>query len=75
MTMRRVSPLKIEIVRRGLRQVDVAMAAGMSESRLSRIINRRAEPADFELKNLAKALGVTRKELPGFERRPAMAVA
>ena len=73
MTMRRVSPLKVEIVRRGLCQVDVAMAAGMSESRLSRIINHRAKPADFELKNLAEALGVSREELPGFERRPATA--
>jgi transcriptional regulator with XRE-family HTH domain len=73
MTTRGVSELKIEIVRRGLCQCDVAMAAGMSESRLSRLINGRAKPADFELKNLAKVLGVSREELPGFERRPATA--
>ena len=62
--MRRVSPLKIEIIRRGLYQGDVAQEAHMSESRLSRILNGRAQPRDYELKNLAKALGIEREELP-----------
>ena len=73
MTTRGVSPLKVEIVRRGLCQVDVAMAAGMSESRLSPLMYRRAKPADFELEKLFNVLGVSREELPGFERRPATA--
>jgi len=71
--MRKISALRLEIFRRGLIQADIARAAYMSESRLSRIVNRRAHPADFEIKNLAKVLGVSREELPGFERRPATA--
>ena len=63
--MRKVSPLKLEIVRRGLVQADVAKAAHMGESRLSRILNDRVQPADHELSNLAKALGISREELPG----------
>jgi predicted XRE-type DNA-binding protein len=61
--MRRVSPLKIEIVRRGLIQADVAEEAGMSESRLSRIVNGRVKAFDFEVRNLARALGMTKEEL------------
>jgi len=61
--MRRVSPLKIEIIRRGLYQGDVAQEAHISESRLSRILNGRTKPRDYELKNLAKALGVKRVAL------------
>lgn len=61
--MRKVSPLKIEIVKRGLVQADVAQAAHMSESRLSRILGGRSRPRDFEVKNLAHALGIKREEL------------
>ena len=68
--MRKVSALRLEIFRRGFIQADLAREADMSESRLSRIVNGRAQPADFEIKNLAKALGVNRDELPGFEQRP-----
>lgn len=62
--MRNVSPLKLEIVRRGLVQADVAQAAHMSESRLSRILGGRSRPRDYELKNIAQALGIRREELP-----------
>ena len=62
--MRRVSPLKLEIVRRGLVQADIAKAAHMGESRLSRILNGRVQPADHELTNIARALGIRRAELP-----------
>ena len=61
---RTVSPLKLLIFQRGLHQADVAMAAGVSESRLSRILNGRVTPQDYELKNIAKALGLNRDELP-----------
>tara|TARA_Y100000034_G_C6834487_1_gene376989 strand:+ start:1019 stop:1210 length:192 start_codon:yes stop_codon:yes gene_type:complete len=46
--MRQVSPYKIEIVRRGLVQADVARAMTISESRLSRILNGRIEPSGKE---------------------------
>ena len=62
--MKRISPLKLAIFERGLVQADVAQAAGMTESRLSRILNGRVRPADHELTNLARALGISRKELP-----------
>jgi transcriptional regulator with XRE-family HTH domain len=56
--MRKVSPIKIEIVSQGRVQADVAQAAEMSESRLSRIVNGRVEPRQYELKKLLKALGL-----------------
>jgi len=62
--MRKVSPLKIEIVRRGLIQADVAQEAGLSESRLSRIVNGRVKAFDFEIKNLARVLGMRRRSCP-----------
>lgn len=63
--MRRPSKLKLLIVQRGLVQADVAKLAGLSESRLSRIIHGRVSPREFEVKNLAQALGVQREELAG----------
>lgn len=60
---RKVSPLKLELVRRGMRQVDVAEKAYLSESRLSRILSGRCRPRDYERKNLAAALGVKTEDL------------
>ena len=52
--MPRITPLKLEIVNRRLIQADLAEKAEMSEYRLSRIVNGRTKPRDYELKNLAK---------------------
>jgi transcriptional regulator with XRE-family HTH domain len=60
--MRKISPLKVEIIRRGLTQSDVAHDARISESRLSRILNGRVEPQATELRNLRQALGLKREE-------------
>ena len=60
---RKNTALKLEITQRGLLQADVAYAAGMTESRLSRIVNGRARAFDHELKNLARALGMDRDAL------------
>lgn len=62
--MPRITPLKLEIVNRRLIQADLAEKAEMSEYRLSRIVNGRTKPRDYELKNLAKALGVKQEALP-----------
>ena len=62
--MRKILPLKIEIIRRGKVQADVAQAAHMSESRLSRALNGRVRLRDYEIKNLAHALGIPKDELP-----------
>ena len=57
--MRKIHPLKLEIIQRGLNQLDIADAAHLSASRLNRILNGRAEPRAYELKNLRRALGLT----------------
>ena len=62
--MRKITPLKLLIFRSGKVQADLAQAAHMTESRLSRIVNGRARPRDFEVTHLAKALGLNRDELP-----------
>jgi transcriptional regulator with XRE-family HTH domain len=62
--MPRITQLKRMIVGRRLIQADIAEISGISEYRLSRIVNGRIEPKDYELKNLAKALGVKQTELP-----------
>ena len=62
--MGRISRLKVEIVRRGLVQADVAQEAGISESRLSRIINGRVRPFDHEIRNLATVLDMQKDNLP-----------
>ena len=63
MKRRDVSPLKVEILTRGLVQGDVAKEAGISEHRLSRILHKRTEPREAELLALANVLGIERKEL------------
>ena len=62
--MPRITPLKQEIVKRGLLQADIAEIAELSESRLSRIVNGRVKPREYERKVLAKALGIEREDLP-----------
>lgn len=47
----------------GLIQYKVAERAGLTEHRLSKIINGRAVPTEAELKAIAKVLGVKTKEL------------
>jgi len=54
--MRQISHYKVEIVRRGLIQADVARDLGISESRLSRILNGRVEPAKKEVRELDRIL-------------------
>lgn len=55
--MRRISPLKLEIIKRGLVQADVAAAAQISESRLSRFLNGRVTIQPEERRRLELVLG------------------
>ena len=55
--MRPASPLKIELLRRGIAQVDLARSARLGESRLSRIVNGHVTPSADEIERLAKVLG------------------
>ena len=59
--MKRIHPFKIEAVKRGINQLDLADAAHMHPGRLTRILNGRAEPQDYELKNLRRGLGLQRE--------------
>ena len=62
--MPRITPLKTEIVERRLIQADLAQDAGISEYRLSRIVNGRVKPTEYERKILARVLGMSKDELP-----------
>ena len=60
--MNKHSPLKQEIVRQGRVQADVALEAGISESRMSRIVNRRVAIQEHERRHLARVLGINFEE-------------
>ena len=56
--MPKASALKQLIVASGRVQADVALEAGISESRMSRIANGRVRARDYERRNIARVLGV-----------------
>ena len=60
--MNKPSPLKQEIIRQGRIQADVALEAGISESRMSRIVNRRVAIQEHERRHLARVLGINLEE-------------
>ena len=60
--MNKPSPLKQEIVRQGRVQADVALEVGISESRMSRIVNRRVAIQEHERRHLARVLGINLEE-------------
>ena len=60
--MNKHSPLKQEILRQGRVQADVALEAGISESRMSRIVNRRVAMQEHERRHLARVLGIKLEE-------------
>jgi len=60
-TMKKIHPFKLAIIERGLNQVDVADAIGVSHSRLNRILNGRSEPREEEEKNLREILGLNQE--------------
>ena len=64
MNRSRISPLKLYIIERGLRQVDIAAVAGISETRLNRILNGRSPIREYERKAIARALKLSTEELP-----------
>ena len=61
--MNKPSPLKQEIVRQGRIQADVALEAGISESRMSRIVNRRVTMQEHERRHLARVLGLKHQDI------------
>ena len=61
--MNKPSPLKQEIIRQGRIQADVALEAGISESRMSRIVNRRVTIQEHERRHLARVLGLNHRDI------------
>jgi transcriptional regulator with XRE-family HTH domain len=49
-------PLKIALLRGGMRQIDLARKTGLAESRVSRIVNAYHMPTPEEKRNIAVAL-------------------
>lgn len=63
--MTTVTPLKLAIVASGRSQRDVAAAVGISEFKLSRIVNRRADADTATRAAIARELGRTPAALFG----------
>lgn len=61
--MHRNSKLKDAVFKLGRHQYEVAREVGISETRLSRLVQGRAEPTVGERTRLAKVLGVDETDL------------
>jgi transcriptional regulator with XRE-family HTH domain len=66
--------LRFAIIRDGRRQFEVAMEAGISETKFSKIISGRLNPSLTEKRRIAAALGLRPEQLfesPKRELNPA----
>ena len=61
--MRKMLRAKSLLYERKILQADLARTMGISETRLSRILNGRDRPREAELARLAVELGVSEEEL------------
>ncbi len=61
--MRKMLRVKSLLYERNILQADLARTMGISETRLSRILNGRDRPREAELARLAVELGVSEEEL------------
>ena len=61
--MRKMLRVKSLLYERNILQADLARTLGISETRLSRILNGRDRPREAELARLAVELGVSEEEL------------
>ena len=61
--MRKMLRVKSLLYERNILQADLARTMGISETRLSRILNGRDRPREGELARLAVELGVSEEEL------------
>ena len=57
--------LKLAILNSNVPQYVLAAKAGMSETKLSRVVRGRADPTEDERRRIAKALGVSEDDLFG----------
>ena len=58
-----INGIKLARMKAGLRQIDVAKAAGIAESTLSHYETGRTKPSPAVLKKLVEILGATENEL------------
>jgi transcriptional regulator with XRE-family HTH domain len=56
--MRPATPFKLELIRLGIAQVDLAKMTGIAESRVSRLVNGHRRPTRKELSRLNVAMGM-----------------
>ena len=61
--MRKMLRVKSLLYERNILQADLARTLGISETRLSRILNGRDQPREAELARLSMELGVSEEEL------------
>ena len=61
--------LKVAVVSSGRPQFEIAVAAGMSETKLSRIVRGRASPTEEEALRIARALEQPPEHLFGTPQR------
>ena len=61
--MRKMLRVKSLLYERNILQADLARTMGISETRLSRILNGGDQPREAELARLAMELGVSEEEL------------
>ena len=61
--MRKMLRVKSLPYERNILQADLARTLGISETRLSRILNGREQPREAELARLSMELGVLKEEL------------
>ena len=61
--MRKMLRVKSLLYERNILQADLARTLGISETRLSRILNGRDRPREAELARLSMELGVSEEEL------------
>lgn len=60
--------LKLAVLNSGRPQFEIAIAAGLSETKLSRIVRGRAKPTESEAVRIAGALDMSAEQLFGNPR-------
>ena len=60
--MRKILESMVELILRGISQADMAERVGLSESRMSRILNGRVETREYEIKAIRRVLGLETKD-------------
>ena len=60
-----ITRLRLELMRHGLKSVEVAHLIGRSEARISRLVRGWAEPTPEEICAISQALGIEESKIVG----------